>query len=261
MLNEQIHQTLKEVYDEFDRHARITNTNYSIDADYPTIQSYRIITCPDIQRFVRHIANFVKTMPIKMSINDKDITYDDLNLKGFRYPIRRNNLIQFSLEPLKEKNMKTCKTCKKEIADTTKQVIIDNENYHKKCRPSAKSEDQYHYPEASRKGKLNPRGRASLRKQKGAYTYEDFANKLDKIIDENVELGFKEPEILFSINDTPSYDLSSQLESIKTAHENIINNCLFLMENSDDVITLSRLEDMIEHSNTCLNYLKDIKLS
>jgi len=104
MLNEGIHEWLAEVYDEFDRHCRVTNTDYSIDADYPNFQGYTILSCPDFDGFLRHISNFIKDRPINMTVNGTPLVYDDLNNREFRLPKRRNNLITFALTPLQERN-------------------------------------------------------------------------------------------------------------------------------------------------------------
>jgi len=253
-----IHERLAEVYDEFDKYSRITNTEYSIDADYPSIQGYTILKCNDLDGFVRHIANFVKDKWVDMSFNGVGLEHNDLDKQNFHLPRKRQNLIQFTLTPIEEN---TCAICGKEtIGDI---IIIDNKFYHKGCKPQTTTEDQYKFPEGKRKRDMNPRGGAALRKQKTAFTYENFDRRLDDAISENVDISFKEPEVLFTKSEDLDHgldkeELKSHLSSAKIANEEILSKLVAILEHIADDKLANDIENLIENYTSQISNLDRI---
>ena len=82
MINEGIHDRLKEIYDEFDRHCRSNNIDYSIDADYYNVQAYRLLGHNDVSNVLRHMSNYVKDKWVSLDYDGFPVDYDDLKSKN-----------------------------------------------------------------------------------------------------------------------------------------------------------------------------------
>ena len=104
MIKEGIHDRLKEVYTEFDRHCRSSNIAFSIDADYYNVQSYRLLGHNDIPGVLRHMSNYVKDRWVDLEYDGFAVDYDEMKNKDFNVPTY-NPLFKFTLKPLQEENM------------------------------------------------------------------------------------------------------------------------------------------------------------
>lgn len=255
MFNENLHPKLLDIYKEFDKYAKISGVNYSIDADYPDMQSYTISKCNDFDNFIRYILNYSKNKAINVSINGTKVTYNDLNNEKFRVPRRRNDLITFTLVPLQEKNnmniQEGIKGTKdesgqtiinldgdyKEVSDNLHKIanIISSEeinnaeaiiSYNKTVRPKRKAKvaetvgiaegsNQYKWSQNKRKRDLNPKNRSKINPTENPFEESDFNSRLEKALSEEV-IGMVHPDVLMVKQNTPNMDSASPNDSEST---------------------------------------------
>ena len=250
MLSEGIHERLADVYNEFDKHSYITNTDYSIDADYYDMQGYTILKCHDFDGFIRHIANYIKNKPVDMLINNTSVEYDNLNDRNFRIPKRRNNLITFTITPLQEEEMEDKMEDKKDKNPSTAEPV---------------GEDQYKFSSNKVARKQNPRNRSKYRKTgKTAFSVESFEKRFKNAVSEEVE--FVNPEILFtkSFHTMPEIeeveeDPNEILEENKKILSNMLERYLTKLENTNNEKTIVVLEQLIEECIIKINKINEMK--
>lgn len=238
MLNEHIHRELAEIYDEFDRHSRITNTDYSIDADYPQYQGYTILKCPDFNGFIRHIANHVKNRPVDFRVNGNEVDYHQIG----QLPQRRHNIVTFAVTPIQEEDEMSKEDKKK---DETEDEEIMGEN-------------QYKYADTKHARDQNPRLNSKYAHKKSAFEEANlkFDDRLKTVLDESI--SFTEPEILFTQTThaiEPNEDETEELEGLKEELTQQIQKYMSLLDSTNNEITIAIAEDIIE---SCTSRIKQI---
>lgn len=236
MLDEHVHRELAEIYDEFDRHSRITNTDYSIDADYPKMQGYTVLKCPDFDGFLRHITNFVKNRPVDFRVNGCEVNYHELN----KLPRRRHNLVTFAITPLQEEEMK------KKKKHVEEDEIMD--------------ENQYKFADTKHARDQNPRLNSKNAHKRSAFEEANmsFQERLEETLSE--EISFTEPDILFTqathaVEPTDSEDEKEELEGLKEELNAQIQKYMGILESTNNEITLAIAEDAIE---SCTQRIRQI---
>lgn len=245
MIKEGIHERLAEIYDEFDRHSQITNTKYSIDADYFNMQGYRIMDCNDFQGFLRHIANYVKNKEVDMEVNGSTLKYDDLFDPSFSLKQTEQPFFKFTISAIQE--------------------------------TEALDEMQYRSPDKSYTAKVSP-FRASMRGNKPGFQYENggkkrkkkqkkdkvnsdsFERRLDSILAENMDLSFTEPEVLFTRDSglTQEGDYSSYLKNARDSLSSCLDQYYFAVKNISDKKTIRSMNKAIENCTRQINGIDEI---
>lgn len=216
MISEGIHERLLEVYDEFDRHSRLTNTQYSIDADEYNIQAYRILKCIDFAGFLRHICNFVKDKQINLDVDGKSVTYDDINDPKFTIPKREQPLLVFTLKPIQEREM----LGEEQFKSPTKNHTLQQSQF-----PSSKRKHKTPFTYEGGKGKRRK-------------TKKDFSERLDEAINEETGVQFTTPEVLFTQVQSPSAsrDPAETIRDLRNAHTTMLRSCVDALASADDSI-------------------------
>lgn len=238
MLREHVHKELADIYDEFDRHSRITDSDYSIDADYPNFQGYTLLKCRDFDGFVRHISNFVKNRPVDFRVNGSPVDYYQID----KLPRRRNNLVTFALTPLQEKTMK-----KKKSKNKKEEEIMD--------------ENQYKFADTKHARDQNPRLNSSNAHKRSAFEESalGFEDRLKETLSE--EISFTEPDILFTqsshaIEPKPEEeDDLTKLEELKEDLNKQIKKYISIRESSNSDYIITATENLIE---SCADRIREI---
>lgn len=235
MLSEGIDTTLAQIFKEFDRHAQITNTKYSIDADYPDFQGYTVLKSPDFDGFLRHITNYVKDYPIYMTVNGIHFNYNYLNDRGFKLPKRKTNLLTFSITPIQENTMK------KDESD-----------------PDPMGEDQLKSPTKSMRHKQNGRNRSKYNPGKTAFENINFEDRLEEALKE--EVGFVNPDVLFTKPfglTEPTMDPFETIRGTRPAIQQQLHDYLMALENAPETVA-PEIEDLIGGCNRMLSSIDRI---
>jgi hypothetical protein len=192
MINEGIHERLAEIYDEFDRHCRITNTKYSIDSDHYNLQGYRILDCYDFKGFLRYICNFVKDKWVDMEVDGVPVNYHDLDKTASDVKRSEEPIFQFTLSAIQEEDM------------------LGESQY--KNPTGAHTRKQAQHPSSFREnepGLSYSKGGKKKRKKKAdksMATKEGFEGKLNSALSEGVGIQFTEPQVLFTRDEQLSHD-------------------------------------------------------
>lgn len=234
MISEGIHERLLEVYDEFDRHSRLTNTQYSIDADEYNLQAYRILKCIDFARFLRHICNFIKDKQINLDVDDKSVTYDDLNNPKFTIPKREQPLLVFTLKSIQERGM----LGEEQFKSPTKKHTLQQSQF-----PSSKRKHKTPFTYEGGKGKRRFK--------------KDFGERLDEAINEEMGIQFTTPEVLFTQVQSPSAlrDPAEIIKNLRNAHTTMLRSCVDVLATADDSIAdvIATIMDGCNHNIQALD--------
>ena len=239
-----IHDRLKEIYDEFDRHCRAQNIDYSIDADYYNVQAYRLVGHNDVSGVLRHMANYVKDKQVNLDYDGFPVNYDDLREKNFNVPTY-NPLFKFTLEPLQEDKM------------LEEDQIKGSSNAHgrkQSAHPSSfrrnKTRDTYDEDPPKKKKKTEESLDRSL----------SFEDRLLDSINENVGISMVEPEILLTRNPAEKEEEEEEsLEAAVQAESLALSKYLSILENSDDEEKCVVLEGLIERCTLQINELNRLR--
>lgn len=239
-----IHERLKEVYDEFDRHCRNYKVDYSIDADYYNVQGYRLLDpnkSDGVKVVLRHMTNFIKDRWIDLEYDGLPVRYEDLDRPGFKVPTY-NPLFKFTLKPIQEdKNM---------------------------------NEDQFKQPSKSYTRK-QAAFRSSFRKLKTRDTYENdgkkkpvsdsldrslpFDDRLASSISETVGVSMVDPEILFIRNPAEREEEPEEsLEDALKAESLALQKYLAVLEQTEDENKISIVENLIDRCSQQINELNEL---
>lgn len=233
---------LKEIYDEFDRHARIHNIDYSIDADYHNVQGYRLLDCNDVSGFLRHIANFVKDKPVNLDYDGVSINYDRLKKRDFSVNTY-NPLFMFTLKPIQEDSK------------------LDEEQYK---HPTTKhTRSQAPFPSSSREHETAftyKQGKTKKMKKKTLADSKSFDDKLVDAINENI-VSAVDPEILFtrdSVNLEDPENVEEALQDALQAESVALNRYLAVLEATENESHAIMLENMIENCTKHIDHLRTL---
>ena len=239
MINEGIHTKLKEVYDEFDRHARIHNIDYSVDADYRNAQGYRLLDCNDVPGFLRHIANFVKDRSVNLDYDGSPVNYDHMRENDFSVNTY-NPLFMFTLKSIQEENML-------------------NEDQYK--HPTKKhTRDQAQFPSSSREHETaftyKNGGKKKKKKDKTLSDSKEFGDRLMGAISEQI-VAAVDPEILFTRNqaDLECPEAEEALKDALQAESTALTSYISLLEATENSADAIVLENMIEKCTNHINHL------
>ena len=248
MIREDVHDRLKDVYEEFDRHCHIHNVDYSIDADYFNVQGYRLLDGSNALTVLRHIANYIKDKPINLEYNGHLVNYDDLKSTGFNISTY-NPLFKFTLESIQEGDMSVTEDQYKgpTNAHARKQAAFPSSSRKLKTR------DTYEGEGDSKKKKKKKKKKSSA---ESLIRQDNFEDRLIDSINENVGLSFKDPDILFTKNDADTED--DDLEGALKTESILLRKYLAALENSEDELTSVVLEDMIERCTAQINNLNKL---
>ncbi|MHA2065997.1 MAG: hypothetical protein ACXABY_16620 [Candidatus Thorarchaeota archaeon] len=235
-----IHERLKEIYDEFDHHCRINNVDYSIDADYFNVQGYRLLDSKNITDVLRHMSNFVKNKWVDLSYDGNPVSYDELKSTNFAVPTY-NPLFKFTLQPIQEDEMQ-----EDSIKGPTNKM----------------ARSQHQHPSSFRKNKagLTYETEGAPKKKKKTkdddpFEVESFDARLENTISE-MDLSFKEPDILFTRNEVESDDeLEDKIDRCIELEKETVRHYLDAMESANNEEVSAQLELMIEG---CANRVKTL---
>jgi hypothetical protein len=244
VIPEGIHERLAEIYDEFDRHSRITNTKYSIDADYFNMQGYRVIDCPDFMGFLRHVSNFVKDKDIDMEIDGSPFHYNDLDTPGFQFAKTEEPMFKFTISALQEDEMLNEKQYKDPTSSHTRQQAQHPSSF----RPNKPGIGQYG------NGKKNEKN-GKKKKEEKTLSAGKFSDKLTDALSENMDIQFSEPEILFT-QDQHNGDIDPcvSLENAKQSLYSALDQYHYSLKNAEGPM-IDHLNSMI---NNCTSQISDI---
>jgi hypothetical protein len=241
-----IHDRLKEVYDEFDRHCRFENIDYSIDADYHDVQGYRLLDGSKVVGVLRHMSNFVKDRWVDLEYNGFPIDYNDLKSSDFNVSTY-NPLFKFTLKSIQEDEM---------------------DNLHEdslKGPSNAHGRRQAAFPSSFRKLKTRDTyeggGKKKKKKEKAENESLDrsisFEERLDESINENVGLSIVEPDILLTKNEAPSEEESNFEEELELESKNL-TKLMGILESTEDEYSAAIIESLIENSSDRISLLNKI---
>lgn len=239
MIKEGLHERLAEIYDEFDRHSRITNTKYSIDLDHYNLQGYRILDCHDFNGFLRHISNFVKDKWVDMVVDGVPVNYSDLDNPDFNIAKSEEPIFQFTLSAIQEDDM------------------LGESQY--KNPTKAHTREQTQHPSSFREnepgiGQYKSSGKKKKKKKSMAST-EGFEDKLDSALSEGVGVQFTEPQVLFT-RDEQLGDNSpnASLATARNTLTGVLDQYHYALKHAEgDVV--GHITDMIEN---CTSQINDI---
>jgi len=236
MINEGIHDRLKEVYDEFDNHCRSSNISYSIDADYYNVQSYRLIGHNDIPGVVRHMSNYVKDKWVGLEYDGFPVNYDDLRSNNFNVSTH-NPLFKFTLKPLKEGDMSVNE-------DSIKSVT----NAHGRKQASFPSSFRKHKTRDTYEGDTKKKGKKEKKTKSESLDCGSFDDRLSKSIAENVGLSIIDQDILLTRNaDFKSEETEEEsLKDAIQAESVALSKYIAILENTEDEKISVIIEGMIE---------------
>lgn len=237
MINEGIHERLAEIYDEFDRHSRITNTKYSIDLDHHNLQGYRVIDCNDFIGFLRHISNFAKDKAVDFELDGVPVNYDDLNNQGFNVAKSEEPMFQFTVSAIQEDDM------------------LGEAQY--KPPTKAHTREQAQHPSSFREnepGLQYKNGKNGKKKKDEKAIKDGFEGKLDSALIEGVGIQFTEPQILFTRDEQLSDGYTTDFTTARNSLTNLLDQYHYALKNADDDIS-SYITGMIEN---CTSQINDI---
>jgi hypothetical protein len=247
MIREDVHDRLKEIYDEFDHHCRINNVDYSIDADYYNVQGYRLLDGHNAIGVLRHIANYVKDRPVNLEYNGHAVNYDDLKSTGFNISTY-NPLFKFTLESIQEDEMLNEDQYKGPTnAHGRRQAAFPSSSRNLKTRDTYEGEG----------GGKKKTKKKDKDKSESLIRHDKFEDRLLKSINETVGLSFKDPDILFTKNDADAEEEEDLEEALKIESA-MLRRYLASLEKSEDELTSVLFEGMVERCNkqiTSLNRL------
>ena len=239
-----IHERLKEIYDEFDRHCRISNVDYSIDADYYNVQGYRLLNGNKVTDVLRHMSNFVKDKWVDLEYDGFPVKYEDLKNSNFTVSTY-NPLFKFTLKPIQEGNMDNLE----------EDSIKGPSNSHARRQASfpssfrkLKTRDTYENGAPKKKSK---------KKQEESFVRRSFEDRLIDSINENASLSIVEPEILFTKNDADR-DEEENLEDVLETESKNLTRFMKLLESSEDEGQAAMLESLIENCTSRISLLNRI---
>ena len=241
MIDEGLHGRLAEIYDEFDRHSRITNTKYSIDSDHYDLQGYRILDCHDFKGFLRHISNFVKDKLVDMRVDGVQVNYDDLNDPDFNVAKSEEPIFQFTLSAIQEDDM------------------LDESQY--KNPTKAYTRKQHQHPSSFRENEPGigqyKNGKGG-KKKKEKVKKENFEGKLDSALSEGIGIQFTEPEVLF-IRDEQLGDNSpnASLATARNTLSGVLDQYHYALKHADDDMA-SHITGMIENCTSQISNIDKI---
>jgi rubrerythrin len=246
MIREGIHDRLKNVYDEFDRHCRTNNIDYSIDADYCNVQAYRLVGHNDIPGVLQHMANYVRDKGVGLDYDGFPVKYDELKSNNFNVATH-NPLFKFTLTSLQEDEV-----------SINEDSIKGSNNAHGRRQsafPSSfeknKTRDTYGAKKTTKKKK---------KKKKVAKESLDltasFGDRLDDSLNEHVGLSMVDPDILMTMNpaERPE-DEEESLESALQAESIALTKYLAILEGSDDEHRRAIVETLAERCTQQINEL------
>ena len=242
-----IHERLKEVYDEFDHHCRINNVDYSIDADYYNVQGYRLLDSKDIVGTLRHMSNFVKDKQIEFSYNGRSVNYNDLKENDFNVTTY-NPLFKFTILSIQEEE----EMQEDQLKGPTNKMSRSQSQHPSSFRPN---ETAFTYGDGAVKKK-----KKKEKKETDTFEESTFNKKLDRSIQEMMDLSFKDPDILFTRNGVESEpnnngDIAQKVDDCIELEKEAVMGYLNAMESTDDEAIFSQLEIMIEG---CANRIKTL---
>ena len=248
MIKEGIHDRLKEVYDEFDRHCRVRNIDYSIDADYQNVQGYRLLDCPDVPDFLRHISNFVKDRSVNLQYDGFSVDYDDLKNNDFNVSTY-NPLFMFTLETIAEDDMINERQRKTPtMAHTDKQA-----QFSPSFRPN-KPGFQYESGGKKKKKKEEPKEETS----ESFGRKEPFGERLMSAINETIVQQI-DPDILFTHNPVEhEEDVEESLKDAVQSESLVLNKYLAILERVDGEEQTIILENIISKCTNNINALNGL---
>lgn len=241
-----IHDRLKEIYDEFDRHCRSSNIDYSIDADYYNVQAYRLVGHNDISGVLRHMANYIKDKDVNLDYDGFKVDYNDLKSKNFNVSTY-NPLFKFTLKPLQEESMSLQEDSLKQPsnAHARKQAAFPT-SFRK-----LKTRDTY-------EGEKSPKKKKKEKVDEAFGSNNSFADRLSQSISENVGLSMVPPDILLTRNPADKEEDETEeevLNDIVQTESRIIERCLSLLNEADEEKSLA-LESIIERCTRQVNEVK-----
>jgi hypothetical protein len=250
MINEGIHPNLKEIYDEFDRHARIFNTDYSIDADYHNVQGYRLLDCNDVSGFLRHIANFIKDKPINLDYDGSTINYDRLKENDFSVNTY-NPLFMFTLKSIQERKM------------NEEQYKYASKSHTLKQAPFPQSVGEHDTAFSLKTPAGGPRTKKKPKKKRTLTNSKNFDDRLIIAINENLTGAVvpTEPEILFTrdqANLNNPEDMENALEDAIQAESIALTRYLAILEATENDANTIIFENMIEKCTKHINQLRNL---
>jgi len=232
-----IHERLKEVYDEFDHHCRINNVDYSIDADYFNVQGYRLLDGKDITNVLRHMSNFVKNKWVDLSYDGTPVNYDALKQTDFTVPTY-NPLFKFTLEPIQEDKMQ-----EDQIKGPTNKMARVQSQFPSSFR---RNKTAFTY---NGEGKGTPKKKKKKKDDKDPFKENSFNKRLEDIISE-MDLSFKDPDILFTRNEVGSDEdedkLEDKFERCIELEKESVRQYLVTIESTNSEVIAAQLELMIE---------------
>ena len=243
MIKEGVHERLADVYDEFDRHSRNTNTRYSIDADYFNMQGYRVMDCPNFQGFLRHITNYVKDKQIDMEVNGTTVNYDNLQDPGFSLKQTEQPIFKFTLSAIQEEEIEEMQRKSPTTAHTVRQAP-----FRSSIRPNKPG---FQYETGS--------GKKKKTKKKTAIK-DSFENRLNSVLAENLDLSFSEPEVLFTKDSTivKDQDYTSYLYNAKNSLTQCLDQYHYALKNVSDENMIKSMNDVIENCTNQINTVNEI---
>jgi hypothetical protein len=250
MMNEGIHDRLKDVYDEFDRHCRTNNIDYSIDADYYNVQSYRLLGRSDVSGVLQHMANYVRNKSVGFDYDGFKVNYNDLKGKDFNVPTY-NPLFQFTLASIQEDDTPVNEDSIKGPANAHGRKQAAFPSSFKKL----KTRDTYEGGKGKKKKKKKKKSKKADESLDRSASFED---RLDLSISENVGISMIEPEILLTRNSAEKADDETEEESLNSAlkAESVaLRKYLAILENTDDESTEVIVEGLIDRCTKQINEL------
>ncbi len=256
MINEGIHNRLKDIYDEFDSHCRINNIDYSIDADYYNVQGYRLLDNNGITNTLRHMSNYVKDKWVDLEYDGFPVNYDNLKKSNFNVSTY-NPLFKFTLKPIQEDDMS--------IQEDSLKNPTNAHGRRQSAFPSSfrklKTRDTYNNGTTPKKKKKKKK--KSKKKKKVSESLDQdlpFGDRLLSSIHENIGVSIIEPDILLTRNpaEQSEEDEEEFLEDSLKTESLALCKYLTILEHTNDESRVMIIEDLISSCTTKVNKLNEL---